>query len=112
MDTRKSTFVVAGAVLVTIWGTAWKVASDRAEVELCNARNRSLREEIEANRRYAERMSALDAEKAALDDVYPAHVQILTTKELATDERLLRDIQAMSEASGVRILSVTMEVKR
>ena len=109
---RRSHFVAAIVFLVVAWVCVWEAANDRAELELREARNRALREEIEANRRFLERKAFLEQQKTDFDEVAPAHARILPSREVATDEQLLREFQAMGERSGVKILSVTMEVKR
>ena len=112
MTVRRSTLAFGVLFLVTLWVTAWKLANDRAEVQLAEAQNHRLREEIESNRRYAACLASLEREKGALDECGPAHAQILPSHEVATDEKLLREIQGMAEIAGVRIISVTMQVKR
>lgn len=108
----RRTLILGVLFIATLWAAAWKVASDRAERELADARNRALREEIEATIRYAERIAFLARQKRDFDEVAPAHARILPVASLATDEGLLRDFQGMAEASGVRIVSVSIvEVK-
>ncbi len=109
---RRSSQVAAIVFLVTAWVCVWEAANDRAEIEQREARNQALREEIEANRRYLERRAFLERQKQDFDEVAPAYARILPSREVATDEKLLSEFQAMAESSGIRIHSITMEVKR
>lgn len=100
------TMTVGVLLVLATWALAWKVASDRAEREVEEARARALAEEIASNRAYAARMGALAEAKKALDANAPSYARILPMRGVATEEKLLASFGDMAEASRVNIQSV------
>jgi hypothetical protein len=84
-------------------------AHDRAVRQELEAGNATLAAEVRRDAVFAARKAELERRIHALDECEPAFARILPSREVATDEQLLRTVQDMADAAHVRIVSVELE---
>ncbi|HZU97353.1 MAG TPA: hypothetical protein VFF73_11700 [Planctomycetota bacterium] len=84
-------------------------AHDRAVRQELEAANATLAAEVQRDASFAARRVELERRGRDLDECEPAFARILPSREVATDEQLLRTVQDMADTAHVRIVSVEIQ---
>lgn len=100
--------LIAVALFVALAGVMYYFVTDtQDQLDQVTKANADLEEQIKANNAYIAKAPMLQRQLKELNDNFRDYVKILPSAEVATDEKLMKVVQAYADAAQIRLAELS-----